>query len=166
MDARTLPNISGGRLASPPACTPMTAAAFRRLGAEVARIAADLHAAGRAAHQDGRSGDDVPAGPVAAGEVQLLARRLDALKRVLEVAEIVEPDGRVMLGTRVALRFADGEVEVFEVVAPCEIDPAAGRVSHESPLGAAVLGRRAGDTVPLFAPAGPQLVTVVEVSEV
>jgi transcription elongation factor GreA len=94
----------------------------------------------------------------------VLARRLDACKRLLEAAEVVEPDGRAVLGARVMLRFADGELEAFELVAPGDVDPAAGRVSHESPLGAAIIGRRAGETVPLDAPAGPQLLTLVEVS--
>ena len=162
MDARTLPSASGAATAAPPATIPITAPAFRRLGAEVARLAGDLHAAERSTRQD--VGVD-EATPLAAGEVQVLARRLDALKRALEVVEVVEPDGRAVLGTRVALRFDDGDVEVLELVAPCEVDARAGRVSHASPLGAAVLGRRAGETVSLVAPAGLQLVTVLEVRE-
>jgi transcription elongation factor GreA len=162
MDARTLPSAAGAVTVAPPATIPITPPAFRRLGAEVARLAGDLHAAQRGARQD--VGVD-EATPLAAGEVQVLARRLDALKRALEVVEVVEPDGRAVLGTRVTLRFGDGEVEAFELVASCEVDPRSGRVSHESPLGAAVLGRRAGDTVSLVAPAGRQLVTVLEVCE-
>jgi len=162
MDARTLPSAAGAVTAVPPATIPITAPAFRRLGAEVARLARDLHDAQRGARQD--VGVD-EATPLAAGAVQVLARRLDALKRTLEVGEIVEADGRAVLGTRVTLRFDDGEVEVFELVAPCEVDPRAGRVSHESPLGGAVLGRRTGETVALVAPAGLQLVTVLEVRE-
>jgi transcription elongation factor GreA len=162
MNTRTLPSAAGVATAAPPTTIPITAPAFRRLGAEVARLAGDLHAAERGARQ--HVGVD-EATPLAAGEVQVLARRLDALKRALEVVEIVEPDGRAVLGTHVMLRFGDGEVEGFELVAPCEVDPRAGRVSHESPLGAAVLGRRPGDTVPLVAPAGLQLVTVLEVRE-
>jgi transcription elongation factor GreA len=143
----------------------MTAAAFRRLGEEVARLGGGLHAADAAVRREAVGpGDEGASTPTAAGEYQVLARRLDGLKRVLEAAEVVEPDGRAVLGARATLRFADGEVEVFELVAPCEIDPTAGRVSHESPLGAAIIGRRAGDTVSLRAPAGLQLLTVVDVS--
>jgi transcription elongation GreA/GreB family factor len=160
MDTRTLPSTAGAPIVAPPASVPITAPAFRRLGEEVARLAGDLHAAQRGAHHP--VGDD-EAPPLPTGEVQVLARRLDALKRALEVAEVVEPDGRAVLGTSVTLRFDDGDVEVFELVAPCEVDPRVGRVSHESPLGAAVLGRRAGETVSLRAPAGLQLVTVLEV---
>jgi transcription elongation GreA/GreB family factor len=161
MDARTLPSVAGAPTAVPPASVPITAPAFRRLGEQAARLAGDLHAAEMGAHHAG-GGDEAP--PPPPGEVQVLARRLDALKRVVEAAEVVEPDGRAVLGTRVTVRFADGDVEVFELVAPCEVDTESGRVSHESPLGAAVLGRRAGDAVSLLAPAGLQLVTVLEVA--
>jgi transcription elongation factor GreA len=163
MDARTLPSAAGATTAAPPASIPITAPAFRRLGEEVARLAGDLSTAERRAH-DAASGSD--ALPSTTGAVQVLARRLDALKRALEAAEVVELDGRVVLGTRVTLRFADGDVEAFELVTPCDANPGVGRVSHESPLGAAVLGRRAGDTVSLLAPAGPQLVAVLEVAPV
>src|SRR5579884_975773 len=131
MHARTLPTTEHARVAAPPPRVPMTAAAFRHLGGEVAR----------------------------------LAGRLGALKRVLEAAQVVEPDGRAVLGTRVALRFADGEVERFELVAPAEADPAGGRLSHESPVGAAVLGRRPGDTFSLVAPAGLQVLMLLGVAE-
>jgi transcription elongation factor GreA len=139
----------------------MTAAAFRRLGQEVARLGGELMAAGGPARGEDAEGD-APLG-MAAGEYHVLVRRLDGLKRVLEAAEVVEPDGRVVLGARATLRFADGSLETFEVVAAGEGDPTAGRVSHESPLGSTVIGCRAGDTVAMLAPAGRQLLTVVEV---
>jgi transcription elongation factor GreA len=142
----------------------MTPEVFRKLADEIARMTDGLRAADAAARRDGVSGDRAAPVVVAAGEFHVLARRLDACERLLEAAEVVEPDGRAVLGARVTLRFADGELEAFELVAPGEVDPASGRVSHESPLGAAVMGRRAGETVSVAAPAGPQELTVVEVA--
>lgn len=43
----------------------------------------------------------------------------------------------------------------FTIVGMVEVDPAHGFVSDESPVGQALLGRRAGETVEVAAPAGP-----------
>ncbi len=61
------------------------------------------------------------------------------------------------------VRDADGEAE-FNIVPSEEADIAEERVSAESPLGRALLGRRLGDEVRFRAPGGVLAVTVVEVS--
>jgi transcription elongation factor GreA len=67
------------------------------------------------------------------------------------------------LGSRVKVHDVDGETE-FSVVEPGEADAAEQRVSAESPLGRALLGRQAGDEVRFRAPAGVLAVTVLEVN--
>ncbi len=62
-------------------------------------------------------------------------------------------DDVVRLGSRVRVRDEDGEEE-FAVVAHIEADAVADRVSVESPLGRALLGRRVGDWVRFRAPGG------------
>jgi transcription elongation GreA/GreB family factor len=71
-------------------------------------------------------------------------------------------DGIVREGSRVRIRDEDGEAQ-FAVVPPEEADIAAERISTESPLGRALLGRRAGDEVRFRAPGGVLAVTVVAV---
>jgi transcription elongation factor GreA len=44
--------------------------------------------------------------------------------------------------------------ETYWVVGPAEADPKQGKISHESPLGKALLGKRVGDLVQIQAPAG------------
>lgn len=78
-------------------------------------------------------------------------------------AEVMAHDEVVRVGSRVRVRDVDGEA-VFAVVPPEEADAAAERVSAESPLGRALLGRRCGEQVRFRAPAGVLAVTVVEVS--
>ena len=58
------------------------------------------------------------------------------------------------------LRGDDGSRVTYALVAPGEGAPSQGRISADSPLGAAILGRRAGDTVEIDAPAGRRRVTV------
>jgi transcription elongation factor GreA len=69
----------------------------------------------------------------------------------------------IRVGSRVCVRDADGAVE-FSIVEPAEADVAEARVSAESPLGRALLGRHVGDQVRYRAPGGVLAVTVVEVN--
>jgi transcription elongation GreA/GreB family factor len=71
----------------------------------------------------------------------------------------------VHLGSRVRIRDADGEAE-FWIVPPEDADVAQERVSAESPLGRALLGRRLGDEVRYRAPGGVLVVTIVGVTDV
>jgi transcription elongation GreA/GreB family factor len=68
----------------------------------------------------------------------------------------------VHMGSRVRIRDEDGEAE-FSIVPPEDADVSAERVSAESPLGRALLGRRLGEEVQYRAPGGVLTVTVVAV---
>ena len=70
----------------------------------------------------------------------------------------------VRIGSRVRMRDRGGDAE-FCVVASEDADASAGRVSVDSPLGRALVGRRAGDEVRFRAPAGVLAVTVLEVND-
>ncbi len=72
-------------------------------------------------------------------------------------------DDVVRIGSRVRVKDADGEEE-FAVVPDEEADARADRVSADSPLGRALLGRRVGEQVRFRAPGGIMGVTVVAVS--
>jgi transcription elongation GreA/GreB family factor len=68
----------------------------------------------------------------------------------------------VRIGSHVRVRGEDGEAG-FRIVEAVEADAVAERVSVESPLGRALLGRHVGDLVRFRAPGGELAVTVVEV---
>jgi transcription elongation GreA/GreB family factor len=67
-----------------------------------------------------------------------------ATARVIEAADHPEV---VRFGVRVTLHLADGRQQAFRLVGEDEADPPRGLVSWVSPLGAALIGRREGDTV-------------------
>ncbi len=56
---------------------------------------------------------------------------------------------RIQLGDKVMLKrdAAGHRVDIYRVVPPAEADPETGRISADSPLGSAILGRAAGETV-------------------
>ena len=72
--------------------------------------------------------------------------------------------GKVSLGSKVD--FIDegtGELLTYEIVGTTEADVELGRISNESPIGNALLGRQAGDTVSVVVPAGITSITVKKV---
>ena len=71
-------------------------------------------------------------------------------------------DGMVRVGSWVRVRDVDGEEE-FAVVPPEDADITARRISSESPLGRALLGRRAGDEVRFRGPGGLLSATIVRI---
>jgi transcription elongation factor GreA len=139
---------------SSPRAIPMTRDVFARLAQQAERLVEQLPQLQSSARQHGVSGDPRSPTVLAAGDLHVAARRLEMLRRVIEDAAIVEPDGRVLVGSRVTVRHADGEIETYELVAPGEADARLGRISPDSPLGAALLGRREDEVTYMDAPAG------------
>jgi transcription elongation factor GreA len=68
----------------------------------------------------------------------------------------------IRIGSRVCVRDEDGEAE-FHIVDPAEADAVAERVSADSPIGRALLGRHVGDLVRFRAPVGVLAVKVLEI---
>ena len=90
---------------------------------------------------------------------EFLERRITTLEAVLATARIVDHpprDGTVGVGSRVRLRDIDsGNTTEYLIVGSIEADPVERKLSSESPVGRAVLGRRAGDILDVNAPRGP-----------
>lgn len=73
------------------------------------------------------------------------------------------PAGVVAIGSKVVARDASGREHSFVIVSPVEADASRGHISAASPIGAALLGMRAGLTVNVKVPAGMRTFTVVSV---
>jgi transcription elongation factor GreA len=103
-------------------------------------------------------------------EQALLEARIARLEQRLTEACVVEPDaenGVVDLGERVRLRDLDtGARHEYELVGSLEADPAAGRISAESPLGRALIGRRRGEVALVDAPRGPARFRILGIENV
>jgi transcription elongation factor GreA len=105
---------------------------------------------------------------IAAKEEQaFLEGRILQIETMLRHAVLIEsngPAGVVELGSWVTVMEEGATTpEVFQIVGPAEADPLNGKVSHESPLGQALMGCRAGDVVTVDAPAGRLTFRVLEV---
>lgn len=100
-------------------------------------------------------------------ERPVVERRLRELELALSRAAVAEPpdDGTIGLGHRVQVRFADeARTAEYDLVGTVEAEPAQRRISVASPVGQALLGRRAGDHVDVPTPAGTRSLLVVAVS--
>ena len=99
----------------------------------------------------------------AAREAQgLLETRITEIETILQNASIIQTgnSSTVMLGSTVELE-ANGKAVVYTVVGPVEADPLEGKVSNESPIGQALMGKAVGDTVTISTPKGELAYTVV-----
>ncbi len=99
----------------------------------------------------------------AAREAQgLLETRITEIETILQNASIIQAgsSSTVVLGSTVELE-ANGKAVVYTVVGPVEADPLEGKVSNESPIGQALMGKAVGDTVTISTPKGELVYTVV-----
>lgn len=81
--------------------------------------------------------------------------RISQIEMILKHATIVEAnsDGTVGLGSTVVLT-KDGEEKIYQIVGNEEADFSAGKISFESPIGSAVMGKQQGDEVIITTPKG------------
>ena len=99
-------------------------------------------------------------------ELALQEGRIGELRALLASAETIEDqprDGVIRLGARVKIRHADGEEASYMLVSPAEADPRRGRISEESPIGRALVGRRKNEEVTAETPSGPEHLVVLDV---
>jgi len=139
----------------------LTAAGAERLREELEHLKGparqQLAARLRAAIQQGDLSEN--ADYTAAKEEQaFLEGRILELDMILRNAVIIEKiqnkPGEVGLGTHVTIQEEDFPPEIYHMVGPKEADPVNGRISHESPIGRALMGKKVGETVLADTPNG------------
>lgn len=91
--------------------------------------------------------------------------RIAEIEGILDGAQIIQSDGdgTISLGDHVVVS-QDGKESAFDVVGAIEADPANNKISHESPLGAALMGKKVGDEVSITTPKGEKVYKVVSVN--
>jgi transcription elongation factor GreB len=95
-------------------------------------------------------------------------KRMRYLNKRLEDLIVVEPkeppDGSVRFGAWVELEDEDGNVKRYRIVGADEFDIASGKISLDSPMAKALMGKREGDEVTVKRPKGPITYEVLSVS--
>ncbi len=150
--------------------TELSAAARDRLEAELARAREQRHRL--AAQLAGEDPEDRDLGDRGDAAVQLegqadlarMDRRIEELERLLAGPGALDTPPGLADGTVVTLRFPDGDETTFRVVTIPELAPGDDQdevLTASSPLGQALIGRRAGDTITYPGPDGDLRAEVV-----
>ncbi len=94
--------------------------------------------------------------------------RILELETILKNAVIIEEDagsdGVVGVGSRVVIKEESGEkTREYHIVGSHEADPSQGRISNESPIGKALIGRKIGDMVDISLPKGDIRCEIIDI---
>lgn len=92
--------------------------------------------------------------------------RISEIENILQNVEVIKKprgDNKVQLGSTVKLR-GDGKTKEFQVVGTVEADPLKGKISDESPIGQALIGKSVGDSVEIQTPAEKNTYKITDIS--
>ncbi len=93
-------------------------------------------------------------------------QRVQEIENILQNVEVIKKPtagGKVQIGSTVKLK-DDGTTKQFQVVGTVEADPLNGKISDESPIGLALLGKKVGDSVEITTPAETRTFKVIDIS--
>ena len=150
---------------------PLTKQGFEALKKELANLKKNARPQNIKAIEEARAHGDLSenAEYAAAKDRQsFIEGRIKVLEYKLAHADIIEteklPKDRAVFGSKVVLENADtGEAVSYQLVGPDESDIENGRISISSPLGKAILGRKAGDELSFEVPGGKRIYEIIEI---
>ena len=90
-------------------------------------------------------------------EQAFIEGRIQELETILRNSQLLADSTRtdiILLGASVTVAEGSEDPETYQIVGRAEADPVRGRISNESPLGLALLGKRSGDLVRVETPGG------------
>ena len=93
--------------------------------------------------------------------------RILMLENIVKNATVIESPalpGVVEIGDKVLIQNQDGKIEQFIIAGSAEANPIEGKISNESPVGKALLGKKIGDEVEVTTPAGVLKFLIMDVS--
>lgn len=90
--------------------------------------------------------------------------RIAELESVINEAKVIasHPKSKIDVGCRVTLH-VNGKKDTFTIVGEWEADPTQKKISHSSPLGKALIGKKVGEKVEVEAPVGKILYKIVSI---
>lgn len=146
---------------------PFTQAGYDELVADRTKLLSERPEAVENLRKSREMGDLSENGYYKASRAQLsfLDARLRRANRLVKLAVIVgaSNNGLIQIGSTV--KITDGSRELkFDVVGGYESDPSKHTISHQSPIGRAIMGKKSGDIVTVSAPAGMKEYTIVSVT--
>ena len=105
----------------------------------------------------------------AKNEQAFVEGRILTLEKLIQDASLIDEEqahhaSRVQIGSTVSVTGSDKKAEHYTIVGSAEADPKESRISNESPVGRALLGKRVGDEVQINVPKGVLRFTITKIS--
>ncbi len=98
-------------------------------------------------------------------EQAFIEGRMSEIEEVIKNATITEgtPKDCIGIGSKVTVHI-DGSEEIFHIVGAPEADPIKKKISHESPLGQSLVGKKVGEKIEFQAPVGKLIYTILKIA--
>lgn len=149
---------------------PVSREGFERLKSELEELKTVRRPEITAAVAEARSHGDLrenAAYDAARHDQMMMERRISELEQIVRNADVLDDDRAVptdivTFGSTVAVDF-DGFEETFTIVGAIEARPSAGKISNESPIGKALIGKRPGQTAQVPTPGGLTKVKILRI---
>ena len=93
--------------------------------------------------------------------------RVSEIEHILKNVDVIKDpksNGKVVLGSTVKLKTKDGKTKEFQVVGTVEADPLNGKISDESPIGRALMGKKLDEEVEIKTPVETALYKIAEIA--
>lgn len=100
-------------------------------------------------------------------EQEKLEARIAEVEHILSNVEVIgkpKGDSKVQIGSTVKLKGEGGKSKEFQVVGTVEADPLNGKISDESPMGQALLGKKLGENVEIVTPAETSTYKITDIA--
>lgn len=103
----------------------------------------------------------------AKNDLAFVEGRIITLEQMVKKAVVIKAEptihSEVKIGCQVTGKDQDGRQWVYTIVGSPEADPSGGKISYQSPVGRALLGRKVGEIVEVVAPAGVLKLRITEI---
>jgi transcription elongation factor GreA len=149
---------------------PMLAEGHRMLSDELKRLRSEERPAIVEAIEAAREHGDISenaeyhAAKERQGQIEATIAELeDRLSRAMVIDPTTLSGDKVVFGATVTLKDEDGKKVKYQLVGQAEADASEGRISYNSPLGRALIGRQAGDEVEVSTPSGDRYYEVKKI---
>lgn len=126
----------------------------------------DIAEAIKTAREQGDLGENAEY-QAARSEQERVETRISEIEHILNNAALIKKpkaDSKVQLGSEVELKNAGGKAKNFQVVGTVEADPLKGKISDESPIGKALIGKKVGDKVEISTPSETTEYKIVKIA--
>lgn len=93
--------------------------------------------------------------------------RISEIEHILSNVQVItapSSDSKVVLGSTVELKSENGKLKQFQVVGTVEADPLNGKISDESPIGQALMGKKVSDEVEIALPSETISYKIISIS--